>query len=101
MTSLSIPCRSILALLLSAPFVIVVTPASPQIGDHPVRTDKLAGPEVASRFPAPLSNTVPFAFGYIEFDVDPSRGMAGFDSWPGLPNPGESDGSTISLGSRP
>jgi hypothetical protein len=76
-----------LVALLAAPIAIVATMASPQPKDEFV-----AAGETAAAMGIPVENSAltdpgnigHFAFGYVEFDVDPRRpgGVPGFDSWP-------------------
>jgi hypothetical protein len=76
----------ILVALLAAPIAIVATMASPQ------PNEVMAAGETAAVAGLPLDNPIVtdpgnignFAFGYVEFDVDPRRpgGVTGFDSWP-------------------
>jgi len=76
----------VLVVLLAAPIAIVATMAKPQMNDEVVAAADAAANGI------PLGNPVltdpgdigSFAFGYVEFDVDPGQpgGVTGFDSWP-------------------
>jgi hypothetical protein len=76
----------LLIALLAAPIAIVATMAKPQLKDEVVAAGEAAANGIPLENPA-LSdpgNIGYFAFGYVEFDVDPRRpgGVTGFDSWP-------------------
>ena len=76
----------LLAVLLFGPIALVAT-----LAYSPPR-DVSAADFVATEGMPPIARTGPtnhddvrdFAFGYVEFDVDPKRpgGVTGFDSWP-------------------
>ena len=76
----------VLAVLLFGPIALVAT-----LANSPPRDISAADFTVTEGI-APIARTGPtnhddvgnFAFGYVEFDVDPKRpgGVTGFDSWP-------------------
>jgi hypothetical protein len=73
----SLACGLVLAALLATPLAVVATMAQSR-SDAPTSAN-IAGHEFTS---GQLGNIGPFAFGYVEFDVDPALGVPGFDSWP-------------------
>jgi hypothetical protein len=80
----------VLAALLAAPITIVATMANPpakaSLLQETISDPEHSLPELSQRPSNDFLDVGSFAFGYVEFDVDPSRGVPGFDVWPpGLP----------------
>jgi hypothetical protein len=77
----------LLTILLASVIAIATTFGPSQTRDAPAAEGEVAvsaAPPIACSKPAYSGDIGPFAFGYVEFDVDPRRpgGVTGFDSWP-------------------
>jgi len=75
-----------LVALLGWPIVVVATMAKPFATEELVAAEVTVGQRAPMAYPQPIESDDigSFAFGYVEFDIDPRRpgGVPGFDSWP-------------------